>query len=121
MVYFQEALLRHDILYDMSRIAKRKKKRIWYHHPLLLFSLFLILIVFVRGTYTSFVKKNNSQNEYEKYHQELLELQQKKVDLEQNIEHLKTERGREEEYRERFNVVKERERVIRIIEDDENS
>jgi len=79
--------------------------------------MFLVLILLVRSTYHSFQKRKISNEEQKRYQDEYEYLLEKKTSLEANIERLKTERGREEEYRERFNVVREGESVIRIIEE----
>lgn len=99
---------------------RRLQSRLWYHHPLFIFILFLLLVVIVRATVISFNKRAAAQEEYEQYYQELVELQAKKEHLEYDISKLESERGREEEYRERFNVLKEGEKVIRVVEDEEN-
>jgi cell division protein FtsB len=101
----------------MESIRRSHKKK-WHHHPIFLFLLFVILIIVIRGAYQSFVKKSKAQAQYEQFYQEYQELQQKKESLDQDIERLGTERGREEEYRERFNAVREGEQLIRIIEDE---
>lgn len=87
------------------------------HHPLIHLLMLIILAVLIRATYHSFRKRTLSEEEHTRYQDEYEYLLEKKRSLEANIERLKTERGREEEYRERFNVVREGESVIRIIEE----
>lgn len=58
-----------------------------------------------------------SISEQERYENEYQYLLEKKESLEADIQRLNTQRGREEEYRRRFNVSKEGESVIRIIEE----
>lgn len=103
----------------MNLTIRRKRKRPWYHSPLFLFALLLLLIIFIRAAYFSFVKKNKAQDEYEQYHQQYQELLERRDELKREIEYLQTPRGKEEEYRKQ-NMILEGESVIRIIEEDNN-
>jgi len=78
--------------------------------------LCIILILSVRGTYTSFAKKHTSSLEEKKFEKKLSELKDKKKKLELKINSLKTDRGLEEELRGRYNVIREGETLIRVIE-----
>ena len=102
----------------MNSITRRKRKQSWYHNPLFLFVLLILLVVFSRSVYFSFIKKNKAHQEYVQYEQRHTELEQKREQLNIDIEMLKSDRGREEEYRERYNAVREGEKVIRIIEEE---
>lgn len=88
----------------------------FYHSWFFLIVLVLVLGFFVKSAYASFTKKRNADIEKDKYELKLNNLQDKKLNLEQKIEHLKTDRGIEEELRKRFNVTKEGEQIIKIIE-----
>ena len=100
---------------------KRKRTRIhtqpFYYSWFFLIPLAFVCILFVRSAYSSFTKKNNADSEKEKYEQRLEALEEKKENLELKIEKLETERGKEDEFRTRFDVAKEGETVIRIIEE----
>jgi len=100
----------------MSRHQTRKEHRKFYHSWFFLLPLVFVLGLFVRGAYASFEKKQQASAEQEKYEQKVLDLEIKKKDLEEKIERLETERGKEEELRKRFNVVQEGETMIRIVE-----
>ncbi|MFT6361244.1 MAG: cell division protein FtsB [Candidatus Paceibacteria bacterium] len=75
-------------------------------------------MLFIRSAYSSFQKKQHADLEREKYQQRLDTLKEKKTDLESKIEKLETDRGKEDEFRTRFNIAKEGETVIRIIEEE---
>ncbi len=77
--------------------------------------LLIILGLFVKSAYASFIKKNTANIQQQKYQERFEDLSQKKENLEEKIQNLKSERGKEEEFRKRFNVVKEGETMIRII------
>ncbi len=98
-------------------LQRKAKSTPWQHHPVFLLFLFILLVLIGRATYFSFEKRATAQDEYRQYHQEFLLLQQKKNDLEYDISKLESERGREEEYRERFHVMREGEKVIRVVEE----
>lgn len=101
----------------MDYISK-KKKSIW-HSPLVLILLFFLLVITAKGLWSLAGKYAFSQEKHDLYLAELEELQAKKSNLEANIERLETDRGKEEEIRERFRVGKEGEEII-IVVDNEN-
>lgn len=78
--------------------------------------LFVILVFFARGVYFSFVKKSFADQERERQETRFRELEAIEQELEENLEYLKTERGREEELRMRYNLTHDGETMIRIIE-----
>ncbi len=102
----------------MKDFRSRKKKTRFFRSKLFFFVLVLILVLFVRSTYMSFLKKQRAETEQAKYQEQLETLEKKKADLQYDIEKLQTERGLEEEYRSRFNVVQEGETLIKIIEEE---
>jgi cell division protein FtsB len=91
------------------------KSKIMYSWLFIVF-LAIILLMFARSAYFSFNKKQTADAQKEKYEQQLNDLEDKKTNLEDKIENLTSERGMEEELRKRFNVVKEGETMIRIID-----
>ena len=97
---------------------KRRSLYHWYHHPIFLLFLILFFFFLVTSTYRSFSKRQKASQEHDRIEKEYQELKEKKSDLELNIQHLETPRGREEAFRELFNVIKEGEQVIRVIEEE---
>lgn len=96
--------------------TRKKRKQPFYYSWFFLVVLVLVLGLFVKSAYASFVKKQAADIEKHKYEQKLNELIDKKEYLESKIQHLKTNRGKEEALRSRFNVTKEGETIIKIIE-----
>jgi cell division protein FtsB len=92
------------------------KKPSFFHSWFFIAILFFLLGIFVRSTYASFVKKKTAEQEAFEFQKHLLDLEQKQQNLEHKIQKLETDRGLEEEFRRRFNVVKEGETMIRIVE-----
>ena len=102
----------------MKRKGTRIYKRPFYYSWYFLIPLACILLLFVRSAYSAFIKKQDAQLEREKYEERLKILQEKKSDLEHKINILETERGKEAEFRTRFDIAKEGETIIRIIEEE---
>lgn len=96
--------------------TRTESRRPFYHSWIFLTVLVMVLGLFVRSAYASFAKKKTADIQQEYYQEKVDDLEGKKNNLEEKIQNLKTERGREEEYRKRFNVVKEGEYMIRIVE-----
>ncbi len=92
------------------------QKPSFFYSWLFIALLFFLLGVFARGTYASFLKKKTAEQEEYEFQKHLQDLQNKKENLEHKIQKLETDRGLEEEFRRRFNVVKEGETMIRIVE-----
>ena len=104
--------------YTMVRNQTTMHQRPFYHSWFFLVPLALVFSLFVRSAYASFVKKQHADIERERYEEQLSDLERKKADLQAKIEHLETDRGLEDELRTRFDVVREGETVIRIIEEE---
>lgn len=99
----------------MSRAKKRKIRKILYSWPVVAV-LLLILIVLVMSTWDVFVKYTRSAYEVQQAEGERQELLERRAELENDIAHLQSERGIEEEIRDKFNVAKEGEEVVVIVD-----
>lgn len=98
-----------------------RKRQIWkklYSIPFIII-LFIILFFLVKGVYGIFKKSQYSERQKAAVESELFELQQKKESIEQKINRLHTETGKEEEVRSKFDVAREGEKLIVIVEDEE--
>lgn len=96
--------------------TRKKPKQPFYHSWFFLVILMMVLGLFAKSAYASFSKKRTADLEKDKYEQKLNDLVNKKENLENKIQHLKTERGKEEVLRSRFNAIREGETIIKIIE-----
>jgi len=102
---------------DKRRKKKKTQKRFIYSN--LSIALLLLLIIFLSYEVSGLQKKRNiseakrseAEIEYNRYLED-------KESLQSEIKDLKTEEGKEKIIRERFNVVKEGEGVIYVVEDD---
>lgn len=98
------------------RTRNLKGRPVIYTWPFLLI-LLVILGFFGKSAYASFSKKRNADAERNKYQERFDNLVDKKIELETRIENLNTDRGIEEELRKRFNITKDGETLIRIIDE----
>lgn len=104
----------------MLEFQKKKKiKNIMYSRFVLVIIL-IILFFFVKTTWDFYQKKVESQKRKEMVETELLNLENRKENLEKKINSLNSSVGVEQELRERFDLVKEGEQTI-LIGDDKKS
>ncbi len=97
-------------------MALARKRIPWYHEPTVLVAFTIILVLMLRGTYFSFIKKNRASTELQKYEEEKYLLTKKRDELRSNVDDLLTPRGKEEVAREKFNATLPGEKVIRVTE-----
>lgn len=98
-----------------------RKRQIWkklYSIPFIII-LFIILFFLVKGVWGIFKKSQYSERQKAAVESELVELQQKKQSIEERIHRLQTETGKEEEVRSKFDVAREGEKLIVIVEEEE--
>lgn len=100
-------------------MAKFKKNnyRFW-HSPFVLLLLFLFLSFFIYSVINLIDRGIDTSKKKEAILEEIEELKQKEQILNSNILKLKTEEGVEEIIREKYQVAKEGERVIIIVDND---
>jgi len=88
------------------------------YSPLSLIILFLILFFVVKGFFGVYQKYSFSKDELLKSESELQLLKDKKEKIDHKIQNLETETGIEQEIRSKFDVAKEGEKLIVIVEDE---
>lgn len=96
---------------------KRKIRRIVYSKPFIL-GVFIVAAFIFMSTYERYIIEREMAL---KLHDRVVEFESLKMrasSLEADVEHLRNERGIEEELRSRFNVIKEGEQVVVIIDDE---
>lgn len=100
----------------MKDFRSRKKRHRFFSSHLYYILLGLVLFLSLRATVSAFHKKNMAQEQEEiitTRYQEALEKKQKYI---KDLERLDSDRGRESELRTRFDVVRDGETIIKIIE-----
>lgn len=96
---------------------QRLKRRI-YSVPVLI-ALAIIVVLFARGTYQVFQKRGDSALHVSSLEQKVLDLKEKEKRLGASISALYTPEGVEKEVKEKFNVSKEGEYVVILVDQNE--
>jgi cell division protein FtsB len=102
----------------MEDFRTRQHSKSFFSSPFFFVILLLVFVFFARSTYFSFYKKDKAAREHIEFQEEYTELKARYDKLQENIEYLETERGTEEELRKRYDVVKDGEILIKIIEEE---
>ncbi len=97
---------------------KRKIRRVLYSKPVLAVLVLLILWIGV-SVYERFTIEREMAHKLESRKDELEALKLRAMTLESEVGHMQNDRGIEEELRSRFDVVKDGEQVVIILEDTE--
>lgn len=103
----------------MQRFKQKQQLRKRLYSKPVLFILIIILGLIIHGAWGIWKKSKQSQHTLEVAQSELDRLKEREGSIEKRIERLGTETGIEEEIRSKFDVVKEGENIIVIIEDEE--
>lgn len=94
---------------------KNTTKKILYSIPSVI--ILTILLFFVaRGVYAVYLKENDSQVEVDRVQQQMGQLQSRYAAIQQDSDRLKSTDGVEAEIRTKFDVVKEGEGVIVVVD-----
>lgn len=99
---------------------KRKIKSIFYHKATLIVLGIIVLLTF-RSTWVVFGKFLESERQKEIVEKKSVDLLTRDKELQNKIEDLRTEHGIEEEIRTKFNVAKESENVVIIVDNNRDS
>ena len=94
---------------------KRKIKSVLYSKPVI-FSLFLVAIVMSVTVYDRYVVAKEMEGKLEAKRTELEHLKQRAQTLDAKVKYLEDERGIEEELRNRFDVARQGEQVVVLID-----
>ena len=97
---------------------KRKNTNTFWHSPLSLIVLFLILVIFSYNMVGLFKKERETANTKALILDKMENLQAREKVLNASIEKLKTEKGTEDVIREKYQVVKPGEKMLVIVDQD---
>ena len=98
---------------------KKKKNRFWYS-PIVLFILLAILVFFSISIWGLFERYQQSAQLKKVAKEEYEQLTKRIEDLNQDISELSTEEGKEGIIRVKYQVAKEGEKVLSIVEEDQS-
>ncbi|MCX6756097.1 MAG: hypothetical protein NTX85_02050 [Candidatus Nomurabacteria bacterium] len=95
---------------------KRKSTNTFWHSPLSLIVLFLILVIFSFNMVGLFKKERETANTKSLVLDKVGRLEDREKSLNSSIEKLKTEKGTEDVIREKYQVVKPGEKMLIIVD-----
>ncbi|MDO8482592.1 MAG: septum formation initiator family protein [bacterium] len=101
----------------MREFEHKRKIRKILSSPLVLLPLAIILFFLIRGTWNIYIKNRDSGIELRLAEERLARLEGRQSKLAAGIERLSTESGIEGEIRDRFQMAKDGERAIVIVEE----
>ena len=99
---------------------KRKNSYNFWHSPIALIALFCLVILFMYNIIGLAKKEAETAKKKKLILAQIETLRSREENLSRDIEKLKTEQGIEETIRDKYQVVKEGEKMVVIIDDEEN-
>lgn len=99
---------------------KRKIRGILYSKTVFVLLILLAILLSI-SVYNRFIVAQDTRVKLNERKEDLKELEMRAETLQAKVEYLENERGIEEELRNRFDVAKEGEQVVIILEDEEES
>jgi len=100
------------------------RKKQWWHNVIILRVLFLVLLILcfllTKSVFDRFMIERDMSSRRAVAEEELNELLDRKAGLEEKVEYLREERGIESEIRKHFDVAKEGEQVVVLLDDERN-
>lgn len=102
----------------MNQFKGKKSNKFW-HSPLMLIVLFLVLVLFAYNMVGLLKKERETSKNKASELSKIEELRKREATLSSEIEKLNTEYGVEESIREKFQVVKPDEKMVVIVEEKE--
>lgn len=100
----------------MREFQQRNRYKKYLYSKLVILVLFVLLIMMLRGTFNIYRKEKESRIELQRIEAQKLELEGRFNDIKSKAEHIQADVGIEEEIRKKFDVVKDGEGVIVIVE-----
>jgi len=94
---------------------KRKLKQFFYSKVTLVV-LAIVVLLLLNSVWNIFLKERETNTTRKKLEREFVELQEREVLLREEIERLSTPRGVEEEIRSKFEVAKDGEEIMVIVD-----
>ena len=102
----------------MSQFKNKDKYRFW-HSPITLLVLFLIIILFAYNTIGLIEKERETNKNKISELKKIDDLRKRESDLSKDISKLNTDEGIEESVRDKFQVVKPGEKMVVIVDEKE--
>jgi len=103
----------------MKKFKKNQYK--FWHSPFALIVLFSLIVIFGYNMIGLVEKKRDTSNKKEQILSQIEDLKEREQLLQKNNLKLETEEGKEEVIREKYQVSKEGEKVIILVDEEDNS
>ena len=103
----------------MSEFNRKKSNNFW-HSPLVLLVLFAIIILFSYNMIGLLEKEKETSKKKELILSQIETLREREQSLSKDINKLKTDEGVEETIRDKYQVVKEGEKMVVIVDQEKN-
>ena len=101
----------------MREYQRKKKIRRFLYSPLALCILIALIALIGKATWSVYAKERESRKNLDRATEELAALEGRQKNLSAKIDRLKTPEGIEAEIREQFQVAKQGERMVVVVED----
>ncbi len=98
----------------MEYLKRRQKTRQRLYSKVTLFALAILLVVLIRPTWKIYEKSIESRKNLDK-------AEQRKIELENDTEYIKSDYGRDQEIRDKFGYAKEGETMVVIVRPEEKA
>lgn len=105
----------------MFDFHQKRKLRIWVNSPITQGVVFLLVLLVAWSAYVRFDIAMEMRERRILAEQEAAVLEARKADLERQVEYLSNERGIEAEMRRQFDVAREGEQVVVIVEESDEA
>lgn len=101
----------------MREFEYKRKVRKALSSPVVLIPMLVVLVFLSRGAWSIYVKNRDGEVELRLARERLAKLEERQATLSAGVEKLQTESGIEGEIRDRFQMAKEGERAVVIVDD----
>ncbi|MFO0718760.1 MAG: septum formation initiator family protein [Candidatus Paceibacterota bacterium] len=99
---------------------KRRKIRNRIYSKTTVVVLLIVILIMTRATWRVYKTKIESRKDFEKVSSELESMRAREAELKYEIDRLNTNKGTEEEIRKKFNVAKDGEGVVYVVDSKES-
>jgi cell division protein FtsB len=103
--------------HNKKRVKRKGKSK--FYSKLIILALIVVIVFLARGTYGVYQKSQESREKLSVSEEKLFEMEEREESISKKIDKLNTESGIEEQIRRQYDVAKEGEEAIVIIQGDE--
>jgi len=100
-------------------MALRSRQKLWHKVAfswITIGLLILVILLLTRAVLGMYQKNNRANHRAQSAHMELKKVQEREVSLRKDLEYIKTSKGMEEELRQKFDVARDGEHLLVIVD-----